>query len=110
MKKLSKEEALRIVHDLHRHLDIIYGNRLKGVYLYGSYARGDAREDSDIDVAIILKGAVNRWQERERTGRLISDLCIENDCIVQTMFVSEKDFSERPYSYHESLAAEGIPA
>lgn len=26
--------------------------RLKAVYLFGSYARGDAREDSDVDILI----------------------------------------------------------
>lgn len=35
----------------------IYGDRLKGLYLYGSYARGEARSDSDIDVMIVL----NNW-------------------------------------------------
>ena len=32
----------------------IYGNHLKVVILYGSYARGDYRADSDIDIMILL--------------------------------------------------------
>ena len=31
--------------------------RLKAVYLFGSYARGEAREDSDIDLLVDLSGA-----------------------------------------------------
>jgi predicted nucleotidyltransferase len=34
----------------------IYGDRLAGLVLYGSQARGDAREDSDVDVAVVLRG------------------------------------------------------
>jgi uncharacterized protein len=33
----------------------IYGQRLERVVLYGSRARGDAREDSDYDVAVFLR-------------------------------------------------------
>lgn len=32
----------------------LYGKRLERVILYGSRARGDAREDSDYDVAVFL--------------------------------------------------------
>jgi uncharacterized protein len=37
-------------------LDEIYGERLERVMLYGSRARGDAREDSDYDIAVFLHG------------------------------------------------------
>ena len=30
---------------------------LKAVYVFGSYARGDAREDSDVDLLVDLAGA-----------------------------------------------------
>lgn len=109
MKKLSKDEVLRVVRELHRHLDAIYGGRLKGVYLYGSYARGDARDDSDIDVAVVLDGEVNRWNERERTGSIVSDICLDADCIIQTMFLSEREFNDQPFDYHRNLVEEGIP-
>lgn len=100
---------MRIVRDLHRRFDIIYGDRLKGMYLYGSYARGDARDDSDIDVAIVLAGEVNRWNERKRTGTIVSDICLDEDCLIQTMFISEREFKEQPFDYHRSVTEEGIP-
>ena len=39
----------------------LYGPTLDRVVLFGSRARGDARPDSDYDVAVFLKGTPNRW-------------------------------------------------
>ena len=43
-----------LVHQYIELLSEIYGNHLKTVILYGSYARGDYTEDSDIDIMVLL--------------------------------------------------------
>ena len=55
--------------ELQDYLAKVYGERLRGVYLYGSYARGDFHPDSDIDVLIVLEGAANPGQEIDRIWR-----------------------------------------
>jgi predicted nucleotidyltransferase len=44
-----------ILRRFHAALSDLYGNRLERVVLFGSRARGDAREDSDYDVAVFIK-------------------------------------------------------
>lgn len=47
-------------------LEKAYGNRLKGVVVYGSEARGEAQEDSDIDLLVLLEGDVDVWDDAKR--------------------------------------------
>lgn len=39
---------------LRARLHAVFGERLRGVTLFGSYAKGDADEDSDVDVLIVI--------------------------------------------------------
>ena len=62
------EKALRIVAMARNGLEKIYGERLHRVYLFGSYARGEADEESDVDIAVVLDDVPDYFAEIERTG------------------------------------------
>ena len=109
MKKLTREEVLRIVREFQRKLAELYSDRLKGVYLYGSYARGDARWDSDIDVAVVLEGPLRQREESRRASEIISNVSLRHNCVLMPLFLSEEEFRERPYAVHRSIAREGVP-
>lgn len=51
-------------------LSELYGPALDRVVLFGARARGEAREDSDYDVAVFLKEIPNRRVEWDRLARL----------------------------------------
>ena len=51
-------------------LEEVYGERLERVVLYGSRARGDARPDSDYDVAVFLRDMPDRVAELYRLADL----------------------------------------
>ena len=57
--------------ELKARLTEIYGSRLQGLYLYGSYARGDQEPGSDVDVLILLDRIDHYGIEIDRTGELI---------------------------------------
>jgi predicted nucleotidyltransferase len=48
----------------------LYGAELDRVILFGSRARGEARPDSDYDVAVFLKALPDRWAELDRLADL----------------------------------------
>ena len=104
IRKLTKELKAGLVR--------IYGDRLKAVYLYGSYARGDYRQGSDVDVMILLKGYRNYWNEQKRISQLASDVSLEYDVTVSCIFIKEIQWKnardERPLLYN--IHKEGVPA
>ena len=44
-------------------LDKVYGKRVERVVSFGSRARGEARSDSDYDIAVFLRNPGSFWQE-----------------------------------------------
>jgi predicted nucleotidyltransferase len=54
----------------------LYDARLRGVYLFGSYARGDFDAESDCDLLIVLDALPRYGAEVDRTGELISGLAL----------------------------------
>ena len=63
-KTLSRDEAINIVREYKRVITSRYAIEPK-VYMYGSYAKGYANPDSDIDVAVIVPEGVivNKWRQ-----------------------------------------------
>jgi predicted nucleotidyltransferase len=57
----------KLMQELKEGLVRIYGDKLKAVYLYGSYARRDYRQGSDVDVMILLKNYRNYWNEQKKS-------------------------------------------
>jgi len=107
--KKTRAEVLELVGEFREALQQIYGERLKRVYLYGSYARGKADEDSDIDVAIVLEGPVKQAEELERVSQMRCDLSLRENCLIMPFFLSETEYETKPWAIHRSIAREGVP-
>jgi predicted nucleotidyltransferase len=70
-----------------------YGDRLKGIYLFGSRARGDHRPDSDADVAVVLQdGDWVSWKERRALSRLAYEPSLESGLAIQAWPFSEQQW------------------
>ena len=106
----TKQQALKIAVKAREDLDRLYGERLRGVYLYGSAARDQLTPDSDIDIAIVLDKLTNRYAELKRTSKIGSDLTLETSTLIMFFFVDETDFRNGRFSIHRAIKDEGIQA
>jgi predicted nucleotidyltransferase len=76
-------------------LEQAYGERLERVVLYGSRARGDAREDSDYDIAVFLKNLDDRWAEMDRIADIEFVILSETGKAIHAMPYRAGSYLER---------------
>jgi predicted nucleotidyltransferase len=82
-------------------LDELYGDRIERVVLYGSRARGDAREDSDYDVAVFLNDLSDRWKEVDQIVVITTDILIDTGELINAMVFPAGAYRERTGFMHE---------
>lgn len=78
-----------LMDELKKQLNRIYGQKLMGVYLFGSFARDEQVDGSDVDVLIVLNDFDSYAAEIERTGEVVSDLSLEFDLSISRIFVDQ---------------------
>lgn len=100
-------ETLR---EFKREIEKLYGPRLKDVILYGSWARGDATQESDIDLLIVLGGRVDPGQEIDRMIDIITDITLKHGELISVYPVSEESYSTINSPLLINVRREGIPA
>ena len=88
----------------------LYGPRLADVVLFGSWARDQAHDDSDIDVMIVLKGSVVPGREIDRMIDVITDLNLEHDILIAPLPVSAEAYLAAASPLLQNVHREGVAA
>ncbi|HMK89661.1 MAG TPA: nucleotidyltransferase domain-containing protein [Methylocystis sp.] len=85
----------------------VYGERLERVVLYGSRARGDARADSDYDIAVFLRQPDSLWQESGRLAEIETDILYDTGAVINALPFSAGEYEARTPLMHE-LRRDGL--
>ena len=104
------ERVRSLLGELKEGLTTLYGKRLKGVYLYGSYARGQEDRESDIDVLVVLDDFKQYGAEVDRTSRLGASLSLKFGVSISKIFLREREWLKGETPFLLSVRKEAIPA
>jgi uncharacterized protein len=97
-----------LLRDLRSRFEVLYGEQLVRMVLFGSQARGDAEPESDIDVLIVLQGPVDPGKEIAHTGEVTAGLSLKHDVVISRVFVSAEQFAEEQSPLLLNVWREGL--
>ena len=102
-------EIIPILEEIKSVLKQTYGDKLAFIVLYGSYARKEENEASDIDIAVIIKGEFRPYEEIKRIVNATYEVELKHSVVFNFHPISEDTYQTSTFSFHESIKKEGIP-
>jgi predicted nucleotidyltransferase len=98
-----------ILSEIRAGLSEVYGARLRKVCLYGSYARRQQQEGSDMDILVVLDEVRDVGEELSRMSELGSGLSLAHDVTISFCPVDEWEFFNRQSAFLMNVCREAIP-
>lgn len=100
----------RLVDRVKTFLDERYGEGIKRVILYGSYARGEATEDSDVDVLAVVDSSLDPREVEDSLDDFLYDIILNEGELVSVIAVTEERFESYRSPFMLNVQKEGITA
>lgn len=107
MPQAAKSLIERYVSEIQK----LYGTHLRQVILYGSYARGDFRADSDVDIMILLDISDLELKKYSRQlSYLTYDFNMDYEIDIKPIAKSESHFQKWVvnYPFYANIQREGV--
>jgi predicted nucleotidyltransferase len=103
---LTDKRRQKAIEEFVRRATQEYGDRIRGITLFGSVARGTAVEDSDIDLLVVIDEEDFRLR-RDLVG-LSFDILLETGGDLSVKVLSDRDFqAHKSHSFLRNVLAEG---
>ncbi len=85
-----------------------YPDRLAGIVLYGSVARGDDTPESDVDILVLIDGDYGLLDEIERLVDALYPLELESGKLISARPAHAEDYRRGATMFYRNAAEEGI--
>lgn len=101
-------EQRELLHQIRARLQEAFGQRLRGIVLYGSEARGEARDDSDIDVLMLLEGPIDLGRDIHVSVQALYPLVLRIGRTVEAFPVDVQRYEAGAMALYRRAKKEGI--
>jgi predicted nucleotidyltransferase len=101
----------QVTHEASNKIQNVLGDKLHKIILFGSYARGDYDDESDVDLMVIADMDQQEEPELQRSiDKISSDVSLKNDITVCILLKDKQLFDERVtiLPFYRNVANEGI--
>ncbi len=103
---MERDELLKRVKGA---LQDAFGERLRGVVLYGSEARGEAEPDSDIDLLVLLESQDSYWDDVGTCIHALYPLVLQNDGRpIDAKPATVEEYEAQEWPLYQTVKEEGI--
>ena len=106
----SKDLIKKIGNEVTDRLVALYGNKINSIILYGSYARGDNDDESDMDIMVLFDCPYDEVIEyRREISKVASRVGLENDILVSIIIRDIHSFTEHydVLPFYQNIVKEG---
>ena len=103
---MQKTEIENIINEIKEELKQKYSD-FRGLYLFGSRARGDFNENSDYDIALIFDREID-WRFENEISNSICLLMIKYDVIIDQHLFNLNDILYPKTPLRENIFYEGV--
>lgn len=97
-----------ILEELQQEFTKLLGVKLNRMLLFGSYARGEAKSDSDIDVLVILNDEFQYYEMLQNTIDVVTKLSLENDVVISRFFMTKEKFEQDQTPFLLNIRREAV--
>ena len=97
-----------VLQQIKSRLRAAFGDRLRGILLYGSEARHEAAKDSDIDLLVLLTGPVDEGQDSWTCIRALYPVVLELERPIHAKPTDVCAYETQQLPLYQSARQEGI--
>ena len=107
-RTISASTAWRVVEELRSSLREAFADSFKGMILYGSYARGDHDEGSDVDLLVLFEDKDAADRARAAVSELACEMLTKHGELVSAVPLGEQEYRKGRSPFYLNVKREGI--